>query len=226
MSEHERTGRPSGRSDQSNRPRTTHRDAFQQSVIVILSRLTPLAFALAAMSAQAATRVDLHTLERRPGQPPVRRRQRQPRRAAQPRRSTPKCSAWTPTRRCTRSAHQHDSDGTRHYRYQQTFRGVPVFGEHVIVSEDKAGNVRNMFGRTVDGLAGELPAPRRSSRRAQGAVDRQGAPHWAATPARCALSAKRPPDDLRRRRQPRAHGVRRVVLRRQRQAAARRPVRS
>jgi Zn-dependent metalloprotease len=46
-----------------------------------------------------------------------------------------------------------DSNGTRHYRYQQTFRGVPIFGEHVIVSEDKGGNLRNLFGRSVAGLA-------------------------------------------------------------------------
>ncbi|WP_213436762.1 MULTISPECIES: M4 family metallopeptidase [Lysobacteraceae] len=51
-----------------------------------------------------------------------------------------------------------DRDGTKHFRYQQTFRGLPVFGEHVVVTEGKDGNVRNMFGRMVNGLAGELPA--------------------------------------------------------------------
>ena len=51
-----------------------------------------------------------------------------------------------------------DKDGTRHYRYQQTFRGVPVWGEHVVVTERKDGSVREMFGRMVNGLAGELPA--------------------------------------------------------------------
>ncbi len=50
-----------------------------------------------------------------------------------------------------------DRDGTRHYRYQQTFRGIPVFGEHVIVTEGKDGAVRNLFGRKVDGLAREIP---------------------------------------------------------------------
>ena len=50
-----------------------------------------------------------------------------------------------------------DKDGTNHYRYQQTFRGVPIWGEQVIVSEDKNGNVRNLFGRMVGGLASELP---------------------------------------------------------------------
>jgi pseudolysin/vibriolysin len=51
-----------------------------------------------------------------------------------------------------------DADGTTNYRYQQTFRGVPVWGEHVVVSEDAAGNLKHLFGRKVDGLAGELAA--------------------------------------------------------------------
>ncbi|WP_237051776.1 M4 family metallopeptidase [Lysobacter antibioticus] len=51
-----------------------------------------------------------------------------------------------------------DDNGTRNYRYQQSFRGVPIFGEHVVVSEDASGNVRSLFGRSVEGLAAELPA--------------------------------------------------------------------
>jgi vibriolysin len=42
-----------------------------------------------------------------------------------------------------------DKDGKRHYRYQQTFRGIPVFGEQVIVSENADGSVRKMFGNMV-----------------------------------------------------------------------------
>jgi len=52
--------------------------------------------------------------------------------------------------------HRVDRDGTNYYRYQQTFRGVPIFGEQVIVSEGR-GQVRNLFGRKVSGLAAELP---------------------------------------------------------------------
>jgi pseudolysin/vibriolysin len=44
----------------------------------------------------------------------------------------------------------------RNYRYQQTFRGLPVFGEHVIVSEDDRGNLRTLFGRKVNGLERDL----------------------------------------------------------------------
>src|SRR5687768_3356555 len=51
-----------------------------------------------------------------------------------------------------------DDNGNRNYRYQQSFRGVPIFGEHVVVSEDASGNVRALFGRSVEGLAAELPA--------------------------------------------------------------------
>lgn len=51
-----------------------------------------------------------------------------------------------------------DKDGTRHYRYQQTFRGVPVWGEQVVVSETKAGSVKNMFGQRVGGLEADLLA--------------------------------------------------------------------
>ncbi|MGO1069064.1 M4 family metallopeptidase [Lysobacter sp. CA199] len=63
-----------------------------------------------------------------------------------------------------------DANGTRNYRYQQTFRGVPVFGEHVVVSEDAKGNVRTLFGRSVAGLAAELPAtaPKLSAAQALG----------------------------------------------------------
>ncbi|QDI04934.1 peptidase M4 family protein [Xanthomonas cerealis pv. cerealis] len=51
-----------------------------------------------------------------------------------------------------------DDDGTVHSRYQQTFRGVPIWGEHVVVSEHGDGRVRNLFGRSVAGMASELPA--------------------------------------------------------------------
>ncbi len=50
-----------------------------------------------------------------------------------------------------------DQDGTRHYRYQQTFRGVPIWGEQVIVTEGRDGKIKNLFGRSVDRLAADLP---------------------------------------------------------------------
>jgi len=46
----------------------------------------------------------------------------------------------------------------RHHRYVQTFRGLPIFGEHVIVAEDANGDIDTLFGRKVEGLASEIPA--------------------------------------------------------------------
>ena len=48
--------------------------------------------------------------------------------------------------------------GVRNHRYQQTFRGLPIFGEHVVVNEDENGNIRTLFGRKVSGLDREIPA--------------------------------------------------------------------
>ena len=48
--------------------------------------------------------------------------------------------------------------GVRNHRYQQTFRGLPIFGEHVIVNEDDNGDVSSLFGQKVTGLASEVPA--------------------------------------------------------------------
>src|SRR3546814_11820999 len=43
-------------------------------------------------------------------------------------------------------------------RFRSQFRGVPVYGEHVVVSEDANGQVRALFGRKIEGLSAELPA--------------------------------------------------------------------
>ncbi|HWS79113.1 MAG TPA: M4 family metallopeptidase, partial [Thermomonas sp.] len=48
--------------------------------------------------------------------------------------------------------------GVRNYRYQQSFRGIPVFGEGVVVSEDGAGNVRALFGNMISGLERDIPS--------------------------------------------------------------------
>ena len=62
---------------------------------------------------------------------------------------------------------RHSGNGIRNTRYQQTFRGVPIFGEQVVVSEDANGNVRTLFGRMATGLAGELPSTRAAIGQAQ-----------------------------------------------------------
>ena len=47
---------------------------------------------------------------------------------------------------------QRSSNGARNYRYDQTWRGIPLFGQGVVVSEDGTGNVRKMFGNLFSGL--------------------------------------------------------------------------
>jgi Zn-dependent metalloprotease len=51
--------------------------------------------------------------------------------------------------------HYADRNGTHYYRYQQTFRGLPIFGEQVIVSEGR-GIVRRLFGQKLSGLDRDL----------------------------------------------------------------------
>src|SRR3546814_14125771 len=48
-------------------------------------------------------------------------------------------------------------DGARHYRYQQTYRGIPVYGAQIVLSENANGQVRAIFGRQGPGLAAEVP---------------------------------------------------------------------
>ncbi|MFN7136064.1 MAG: M4 family metallopeptidase [Thermomonas sp.] len=48
--------------------------------------------------------------------------------------------------------------GVRNYRYDQAWRGIPVFGQGVVVSEDGAGNVRALFGTLVSGVDSDIPS--------------------------------------------------------------------
>jgi len=66
--------------------------------------------------------------------------------------------------------------GVRNYRYDQTFRGIPIFGEGVVVSEDGAGNVRTMFGNLYSGLDQDIASttPRLSKAAALVAGKRAG----------------------------------------------------
>ena len=106
-----------------------------------LVALTPLALAFVAMSAQAATRVDLHTLNVAQVNHQYAAASSHLGVAAQASQKHAEMLGLDANSSLHVLATSTDSDGTRHYRYQQMFRGVPVFGEHVIVSEDKGGNV-------------------------------------------------------------------------------------
>ncbi|WP_275114555.1 M4 family metallopeptidase [Thermomonas paludicola] len=46
--------------------------------------------------------------------------------------------------------------GIRNYRYDQAWRGIPIFGQGIVVSEDRAGNVRTMFGNQFSGLERDI----------------------------------------------------------------------
>ncbi len=124
-----------------------------------LAVMSPLAFALAfAASAQAATRVDLHHQD-------VASMYRQYK-AASVRIGMPAGAADRHAELIGMGADSGlqllnsstDKDGTRHYRYRQTFHGIPVFGENVIVSENADGSVRNLFGHRLDGIGADVPS--------------------------------------------------------------------
>jgi Zn-dependent metalloprotease len=52
---------------------------------------------------------------------------------------------------------RHTDSVKRNTRYQQTFRGIPIYGENVIVSENaRTGRVEALFGRVVTGLQNEI----------------------------------------------------------------------
>lgn len=59
-------------------------------------------------------------------------------------------------------------DGVRNYRYQQTFNGLPVLGDHVVVREEASGDITRLYGSRIEGLAAEISplAPRVTSVRA------------------------------------------------------------
>lgn len=46
--------------------------------------------------------------------------------------------------------------GVRNYRYDQAWRGIPIFGQGIVVSEDGAGNVRALFGTKVSGIERDI----------------------------------------------------------------------
>ncbi|GAA3917123.1 M4 family metallopeptidase [Luteimonas lutimaris] len=120
--------------------------------------VTPLALALAAVSAQAATRVNL---------------QKQDVAAINSQYAQASTAIGVSKQANLRHAEMLDlgsdsalnvisarqiEDGARNYRYEQTWHGIPVYGEHIVVSEDANGQVRAMFGRKIAGLESELPA--------------------------------------------------------------------
>ena len=118
---------------------------------------TAIVLALAASGAQAATRADLH--QRNVNQL---RQQYQSLTATQGvatmanRRHAQFMRADADSTLLMRAARS--DRGVRNYRYDQAWRGIPIFGQGVVVSEDGTGKVRTMFGNLVSGLAADIPS--------------------------------------------------------------------
>lgn len=81
----------------------------------------------------------------------------------------PPGSTLQPLRRYT------DAAGVDHIRYQQLHRGIPVFGEHIVVAQTREGHVQSLSGVAVAGLEADLAAtsPRLSAARSMQVATRQ-----------------------------------------------------
>lgn len=51
-------------------------------------------------------------------------------------------------------------DGTEHVRYQQTFKGVPVWGKQIVVHRDSGGNIRSINGQLVQDIGAHVSGTR------------------------------------------------------------------
>ncbi|MCC7096415.1 MAG: M4 family metallopeptidase [Thermomonas sp.] len=55
---------------------------------------------------------------------------------------------------------RYDNAHSRNFRYGQSWRGIPIFGSDIVVSEDMSGNVRALFGNQVVGLERDVATTR------------------------------------------------------------------
>jgi len=99
-----------------------------------LLTLSPLALAM-AMSASAANRTDLHNQNISLLNSQYKAAAAQAGALAKPEDRHAAMLGLDAESRLQVLTHNQDADGTQHYRYQQLFRGVPVWGESVVVSE-------------------------------------------------------------------------------------------
>ncbi|WP_297222905.1 pre-peptidase C-terminal domain-containing protein [Thermomonas sp.] len=131
-----------------------------------------IALSLAAAGAQAATRADLHQRDlnqaRQQYQSFVASHGQTAVRTAN-RRHAAFMGAGATTNLMMRASRQLNN-GVRNYRYDQTWRGIPIFGQNLVVSEDRQGNVRGMFGNLVSGLDQDITNTRPSINAAQALV--------------------------------------------------------
>ncbi len=137
--------------------------SIQESVVISL-KLSALALAMAASPLFAAERVDLNLvdvnqvnalLRQANAQTSIASSQKSDQHAA-----VLALSADSDLKLLKQTT---DKNGSKHYRYQQIYRGLPVFGEHIVVSESSQGNVQTLFGRRVDGLSNDVALARVST---------------------------------------------------------------
>lgn len=79
--------------------------------------------------------------------------------------------------------------GVRSHRYVQTFRGLPVFGEGIVVGEDAAGNLRPCSGRRSTAWPRRSPPDGRGCPQAARCRSRR-APASATASASCAPATR------------------------------------
>jgi len=118
--------------------------------------LSPLGLAMAAVSAQAAERVDLHQLDAVRVNSSYQAVIRGAGAAGSANERHAEMIGADADSKLQTLAVTQDPNGTRHYRYQQTFRGMPVWGEHVVISENADGSARQFFGRLLNDLGTDL----------------------------------------------------------------------
>ncbi|MEZ5464882.1 MAG: M4 family metallopeptidase [Lysobacteraceae bacterium] len=87
-----------------------------------------------------------------------------------------------------------EKGGVRHYRYQQTINGLPVWGEGIAISENSDGSMRTLFGRMATEVNIVNGGMANAKRRAQGLeLDTGSALNRA---KEVALGKKRPSDTV------------------------------
>jgi Zn-dependent metalloprotease len=69
-----------------------------------------------------------------------------------------------------------DRDGTAHYRYQQSFRGIIVWGHQTVISRDRANKARGIHGNMILGIGDDIESIP-ASLDPKGALERMKAQH-------------------------------------------------
>ncbi len=118
--------------------------------------LSPLFLSMFAFSASAASVVDLHDQDTKEATLSYRVATKGLDRATNPVQRHAELLGLDRDSSLSELSAVAEADGSVHYRYQQTYLGIPVFGEHIVISESRDGQVLNLFGRQVSGFALDL----------------------------------------------------------------------